>query len=145
MRFKACLPPLHDAARRLFVASIAIGLGLMLAACSNSREAHQQSPSWVAAAPPAPVPTREVAYEPLPGDPIQERPLDPARRPTVAADDPSEPFSPNYGGSRGRPPVKVSDFDVPTHEPEPEQRSEKRAASPASRAYFRPARTAAAE
>jgi hypothetical protein len=143
MRFHSSIPSLPKAARRILFAAVAVGLGSTLGGCSSSRTAQYQPPAWVAANPPAPVPGRQVAYEPEPGDPIKEPPFEPVRRPTAIPDDPSEPFSPNYGGPRTRPPVRVSDVDVDSQDPEPARRPAKRQASDASRAYFRRAAPAA--
>jgi hypothetical protein len=131
--------------RRIAVAPIVLGLGLSLGGCSASRTASYQAPSWVHAAPPVPAPARQAAYEPAPGDPIRDAPIEPARRPTAAPDDPNEPFSPNYGGARTRPPVRVSDAVSTARDPEPDQRPAVRRLPDASRAYFRRTTTAAAD
>jgi hypothetical protein len=65
--------------------------------CSSSRTAEAPQRQWVGAVP-APIPGQRVAeaYKPEPGDPIKEAPVEPATR-RAEPDDPSEPFSPNYG------------------------------------------------
>jgi hypothetical protein len=144
MRFVPVMPPLPSPARRILVASVAIGLGLMLGACSSSRTAQYQNPSWAGAQPPVPAPNRQAAYEPAPGDPIKEPPIEPVRRPNAMPDDPTEPFSPNYGGPRTRPPVQVSDAATSAHDPEPDRQPATRRPEEASRAYFRRVTTTAA-
>jgi hypothetical protein len=137
MRFVPNLPPLPNAARRIIIASLAISLGLTLGACSSSRTAQYQNPSWAGANPPVPAPNRQAAYEPAPGDPIKDAPIEPTRRPNALPDDPSEPFSPNYGGPRTRPPVQVSDAAPSAHDPEPDRQQTAHRPAEASRAYFR--------
>jgi hypothetical protein len=144
MRFVPVLLPLPNAARRIIIASLAIGLGLTLGACSSSRTAQYQNPSWAGANPPVPGPNRQAAYEASPDDPIKDAPIEPARRPNAVPDDPSEPFSPNYGGSRSRPPVQVSDATPSAHDPEPDQQQSVLRPAEASRAYFRRVTTTAA-
>jgi hypothetical protein len=85
------------------VALIAFGLATATLAggCSSSRTAEVPERQWVGAAP-APIPGQSPgqrvaeAYKPEPGDPIKEAPVEPATR-RAEPDDPSEPFSPNYG------------------------------------------------
>jgi hypothetical protein len=92
------------------VALIAVGLAAALAGgCSNSRTAEAPQRQWVGAAP-APIPGQSAgqssrvaeAYKAEPGDPIKEAPVEPAAR-RAEPDDPSEPFSPNYGRSKSSP------------------------------------------
>ena len=75
-------------------------LSLLVAGCS-SKQASYDPPTWVAGPrqPPAPV-VAQTDYRPEPGDPIKEAPLEPLRRRAPEPDDPSEPFSRNYGTVR---------------------------------------------
>ena len=130
-------------ARRIAVASVVIGLGMALGACSSSRHAQYQQASWAGATPPAPVPRQQQsAYVAEPGDPIKEPPVEPQMRPNAAPDDPNEPFSPNYGGQRTRPPVHVSDA-APVVRNEDDQKPAEHRIPDASRAYFKRVTTTA--
>jgi hypothetical protein len=144
MRFVPVLLRPGSVARQLSVAFVALGLGLTLTACSSSRTAQTDVPAWVGANPPVPVPSRQAAYEPAPGDPIKDVPIEPGHRPNSAPDDPSEPYSPNYGGARTQPLAKVSDFDVPAKDPEPTSRRTAPREAEAARAYIRRTTTTAA-
>jgi len=89
-------PPLPGRlASALLVALIAASAG----ACSKAHHAHEQ-PAWAQAVPEERprVASAGPRYAPEPGDPIQEAPVLPLRRQQAEPDDPSEPFSPNYGG-----------------------------------------------
>jgi hypothetical protein len=81
------------------VSILAASLAISAGGCSNSRTAEAPQRQWVGAAP-APIPTQNQriaeAYKAEPGDPIKEAPVEPATR-RAEPDDPSEPFSPNYG------------------------------------------------
>jgi hypothetical protein len=88
---------------RVRVALLAVGLAAATFAggCSNSRTTETPQRQWVGATP-APIPDQgsgkrvAEAYKAEPGDPIKEAPVEPATR-RAEPDDPSEPFSPNYG------------------------------------------------
>jgi hypothetical protein len=74
--------------------------------CSSSRTPETTSRQWVGAVP-APIPGNSgqrvaEAYKAEPGDPIKEAPVEPATR-RAEPDDPSEPFSPNYGRGKVTP------------------------------------------
>jgi hypothetical protein len=92
--------PAHPHVR---VALIAFGLAAaaLVGGCSSSRTAEAPQRQWVGAVP-APIPSQPAAqrvaeaYKAEPGDPIKEAPVEPATR-RAEPDDPSEPFSPNYG------------------------------------------------
>jgi hypothetical protein len=59
----------------------------------------------------------QAGYTPEPGDPIKQAPVEPLRRGTAEPDDPTEPFSRNYGTVRpGAPrpaPARVSSLERP--------------------------------
>lgn len=137
MSFVSNLPSQPSAARKIAVIAVAIALGLALGGCSSDREARNQGPAWANAEPPVPAPQRQATYAPEPGDPIKEAPIEPMRSPNAVPDDPSEPFSPNYGGPRTRPPVKVGESAPAAREPEPDQHSVVMRLPQPSRAYFR--------
>ena len=129
------------AARRFALASIAIGLGLVLSGCSSAR--NTQPASWAGANPPVPAPNQQPnAYVAEAGDPIKDPPVEPGKRPNTAPDDPNEPYSPNYGGARSRPPVHVSDA-APVDRSADEPASRASRLPDASRSYFRRATTTA--
>jgi hypothetical protein len=130
------LPPLR--AHRIAAMSLIAAIGLALGACSTARPQYQ-NPAWAGAQPPVPVPQKQAAYEAEAGDPIKDAPLEPARRPAAMPDDPSEPFSPNYGGPRSRPPVRISDAVPEAHDPEPQRPNASRRRATSSDAYFRKA------
>jgi hypothetical protein len=135
MRVAAYLTALPKVARFAALTSIAIGLGITLGGCSSARQ--NQQASWVGANPPVPAPSpQQSAYVAEPGDPIKEPPVEPGKRPNAAPDDPAEPYSPNYGGPRNRPPVQVSDAAPGARDPEP-QGPQQRRIPDASRAYFK--------
>lgn len=141
MRFVMCSPMLRGAASRLALASIAVGLGLVLSGCSSAR--NTPPASWAGANPPVPAPNNpQNTYVAEAGDPIKDPPVEPGKQGNTAPDDPNEPYSPNYGGARSRPPVHVSDAA-------PVDRSADEPVSPASRlpdgsrSYFRRATTTA--
>jgi hypothetical protein len=71
---------------------------LLATGCSSHQAATDQS---YAGASQVPAPTQRVAardaYVPEPGDPIKQAPVEPVSRRQVEPDDPTEPFSPNYG------------------------------------------------
>lgn len=136
-------PSLPRAARKLAVASLIIALGFALGGCSSVREARNQNPAWASAEPPVPAPQRQATYSPEPGDPIKEPPIEPRHAPNAVPDDPSEPFSPNYGGPRTRPPVKVSEAAPTARHPEPEQYPVATRLPQPSRAHFRQITTTA--
>ena len=76
----------------------------------------------------------EIPYAPSSAPtPIKDAPVEPRRN--AVPDDPREPYSPNYGGPRDRPPVKVSDAPE-ARDPEPDRQVVHRLPA-ASRAYFR--------
>jgi hypothetical protein len=90
--------PAHPHVR---VAMIAFGVAAasLIGGCSNSRTAETTQRQWVGAVPaPGQNAGQRVAeaYKAEPGDPIKEAPVEPATR-RAEPDDPSEPFSPNYG------------------------------------------------
>jgi hypothetical protein len=91
----------HPHVRVALVASF-LAAAALVGGCSNSRTAEVPQRQWVGAAP-APIPNQNQrvaeAYKAEPGDPIKEAPVEPANR-RAEPDDPSEPFSPNYGRSR---------------------------------------------
>lgn len=146
MRHVPISPSLQIAARKFALASLVIGIGLALGACSSARETASQSPAWATAQAAAAAPQRQAAYEPAAGDPIKDAPIEPRRSPNTVPDDPNEPFSPNYGGPRDRPPVHVSDATPTAHDPEPEPdgRQTVMRLPDKSRAYFRRVTTTAA-
>jgi hypothetical protein len=79
--------------------------------CSSTRTAEAPPARQWVGAPPAPIPgqlarpgQQSEAYQPEPGDPIKEAPVEPATR-RSGPDDPSEPFSPNYGRSPAKHPI----------------------------------------
>jgi hypothetical protein len=71
--------------------------------CSSGQTTTQAPRAWVGA-PPAPIPGQQVAeaYKPEPGDPIKDAPVEPLRHGRIERDDPTEPFSPNYGRVPGQ-------------------------------------------
>jgi hypothetical protein len=139
MRLVAYVPALPKVARGLALASIAVGLGITLGGCGTGRPAHQAS--WAGANPPAPNHSQS-AYVAEPGDPIKEPPVEPGKRPNAAPDDPTEPYSPNYGGQRSRPPVQVSDAMHLEPNAEPQTAPQRRLPD-VSRAYFKRVTTTA--
>jgi hypothetical protein len=80
---------------RVALMAFSLTAAVFAGGCSNSRTAEAPQRQWVGAAP-AREPRIVDAYTPEPGDPIKEAPVEPATR-RVEPDDPSEPFSPNYG------------------------------------------------
>ena len=82
---------------RIALTATCITVSTIAGGCSNTRSADTTHRQWVSAVP-APVPDQRVAeaYKPEAGDPIKEAPVEPASR-RAEPDDPSEPFSPNYG------------------------------------------------
>ena len=90
------LPPHVRAA----LTATCIAAAALAGGCSSARTADTTHRQWVGAVP-APVPGQLVAeaYKPEPGDPIKEAPVEPASR-RAEPDDPSEPFSPNYGRTK---------------------------------------------
>ena len=143
MRPVFCPPLLPAAARPAVVASIVAIVALSLAACSSAHQASYQDASWAGAQPSAPMPQRQTAYEPQAGDPIQEAPIEPQGRPQPMPDDPNEPFSPNYGGPRPRPPVQLSGAVPSPHDPQPDAQPVSYPLPEPSRAYFRRVTTTA--
>jgi hypothetical protein len=137
MRFVSCPPSLPRAARHSAVAGLVIALGMSLAACSSANQAQNQNAAYAGAQPPVPAPSRQAAYEPAAGDPIKDAPIEPRRAPIAQPDDPNEPFSPNYGGQRTTPKAVVSDYEVKTHDPEPDQQPASMRLPAPSRAYFK--------
>jgi hypothetical protein len=91
---------------RLAVAVACLVAAALTGGCSSTRTAEAPSARQWVGAPPAPIPGQQKAeaYQPEPGDPIKEAPVEPATRRT-GPDDPSEPFSPNYGRSLDRRPA----------------------------------------
>ncbi len=141
MRLVTYVPALPKVARGLALASIAVGLGITLGGCGTGRPAHQAS--WAGANPPAPAPNHnQSAYVAEPGDPIKEPPVEPGKRPNAAPDDPTEPYSPNYGGQRSRPPVQVSDAMHLEPNAEPQATPQRRLPD-VSRAYVKRVTTTA--
>ena len=88
--------PAPACARIAFIA-VSLATATVTGGCSSSRTEATTSRQWVGAAP-APIPAPRVAevYKAEPGDPIKDAPVEPATR-RAEPDDPSEPFSPNYG------------------------------------------------
>ncbi len=131
MRCVAKALPSSRLAPALLIVTVALSLG----ACSNSRYANHQPPTWAGAVS-TPVPSSAVAnsrYEPEAGDPIKDAPVEPLRRRQVEPDDPSEPFSPNYGGPANLTATRRADV-----EPTPVPTAASTIIVPdASRAYFR--------
>lgn len=87
--------------RGLAVCVAVAALSQFAAGCSTNRYAHDQS--YAGAGYPAPQPQRVAAHEaysPEAGDPIKQAPVEPVTRRQVEPDDPSEPFSRNYGSAR---------------------------------------------
>jgi hypothetical protein len=86
---------------RVAAAAVCVLAACLIGGCANSRTAEVTQRQWVGA-PPAPIPGQNPgqrvaeAYKAEPGDPIKEAPVEPATR-RAEHDDPSEPFSPNYG------------------------------------------------
>lgn len=118
------LPPLVAAARAVVVPAAIVALSLTVGACSSARERTYQSAAWAGAQPPVPAPqTREQqVYEAAPGDPIKDAPVEPRQgAPGQLPDDPREPYSPNYGGPRDRPLVRVGEAPDAV-DPEPDRR-----------------------
>jgi len=90
-------------------------LSLLAAGCSTTNQAYEQSHVGAPqSAPPQRVAARDV-YTPEPGDPIKQAPVEPVARRQVEPDDPTEPFSRNYGSVRPGAPraapgrVRISD------------------------------------
>jgi hypothetical protein len=83
---------------RVAACAFAVVFAGSLGGCSSSRTTAEAPRAWVGA-PPAPIPGQQVAeaYKPEPGDPIKDAPVEPLRHGRVERDDPTEPFSPNYG------------------------------------------------
>jgi hypothetical protein len=141
MRFVNCSPMLRVAASRLVLASIAMGLGLILSGCSSAR--NTPPASWAGANPPVPAPAnQQSAYVAEAGDPIKDAPVEPGKQGNTTPDDPTEPYSPNYGGARNRPPVHVSDA-APIDRSADEPTSPVSRLPDGSRSYFRRATTTA--
>lgn len=103
----------HPGLARALVAA----LSLLATACSNTQSAHNQS--YAGAVQPTPPQHERIAarddYKPEPGDPIKQAPVEPVSRRATEPDDPTEPFSPNYGKVRpgekspARGQIRVSD------------------------------------
>jgi hypothetical protein len=91
---KCCVAPVQVA-----TAAVCLVAAALVGGCASSRTAEVTQRQWVGA-PPAPIPGQNSrvaeAYKAEPGDPIKEAPVEPATR-RAEPDDPSEPFSPNYG------------------------------------------------
>lgn len=102
LRIAKSLPPPFRAA----LTATCIAAATIAGGCSSSKTAETTHRQWVGAVP-APIPGQRVAegYKAEPGDPIKEAPVEPASR-RAEADDPSEPFSPNYGRGKA---VRASD------------------------------------
>ncbi len=143
MRLVFANPSLPRAARTLVVAALVASLAISVAACSSANQAQYQNPAWAGAQPPVPAPQKQATYEAAPGDPIKDAPIEPRRAPGVQADDPNEPFSPNYGGARNRPTVRVSDTTPEARDPEPDQKSASMRLPAPARAYFKKVTTTA--
>jgi hypothetical protein len=100
--------PLMNSARprvRVAFTVVCVATAAFAGGCSSSRTAETASRQWVGAVP-APIPGQgqriAEAYKAEPGDPIKEAPVEPATR-RAEPDDPSEPFSPNYGRGNAAP------------------------------------------
>jgi hypothetical protein len=98
---KCCVAPVQVA-----TAAVCLVAAALVGGCANSRTAEVTQRQWVGA-PPAPIPGNQgqrvaEAYKAEPGDPIKEVPVEPATR-RAEPDDPSEPFSPNYGRGNAAP------------------------------------------
>lgn len=144
MRLVFSSPSRPRVARAAVVAALAIALGTSLAGCSSANHARDQNPAWASVQPPVPAPQKQAAYEAAPGDPIKDAPIEPRRAPAAQPDDPAEPFSPNYGGQRSTPKAVVSDYEVKSHDPEPDQPPASMRLPAPSRAYFKKVTTTAA-
>lgn len=131
MRLAMFRPSLPSAASRSVILFAAVIATAGLAACSSTRQAGYQDPAY--AGNPQMAQARQPAYEADPNDPIKDAPVEPRRN--AVPDDPREPYSPNYGGPRDRPPVKVSDAPE-ARDLEPDRQVVHRLPA-ASRAYFR--------
>jgi hypothetical protein len=89
---------------RVALMAVSLAAAALAGGCSNARTAEAPQRQWVGAAP-APIPSQNSgqrvaeAYKAEPGDPIKEAPVEPATR-RAEPDDPSEPFSPNYGRTK---------------------------------------------
>jgi hypothetical protein len=95
----------HPRARVVFTVAC-VATAALAGGCSSSRTPETTSRQWVGAVP-APIPGNSgqrvaEAYKAEPGDPIKEAPVEPATR-RAEPDDPSEPFSPNYGRGKAAP------------------------------------------
>jgi hypothetical protein len=80
---------------------LGIATATLAGGCSNARTAETPQRQWVGAGSGQghnQVQGQHVAeaYKPEPGDPIKEAPVEPASR-RAEPDDPTQPFSPNYG------------------------------------------------
>jgi hypothetical protein len=82
---------------RMALTAACIAAATMAGGCGSTRTAETTHRQWVGAAP-APMPGQPASdnYKAEAGDPIKEAPVEPASR-RAEPDDPSEPFSPNYG------------------------------------------------
>jgi uncharacterized membrane protein len=143
MRLVLISPSLPRAARTSAVAAV-VAIGVALGACSSANQAQYQNAAYAGVQPQVPAPAKQAAYEAAPGDPIKDAPIEPRRAPGAQPDDPNEPFSPNYGGQRSTPKVTVSDYEVKTHDPEPDQQPASMRLPAPSRAYFKKVTTTAA-
>jgi hypothetical protein len=87
---------------RAAIIMLGIATATLAGGCSNARTAETPQRQWVGAAGSGQgqgqVQGQHVAeaYKPEPGDPIKEAPVEPASR-RAEPDDPTQPFSPNYG------------------------------------------------
>jgi hypothetical protein len=92
------MPFLAIPPRGIARAAAIAALSLVAAACSSNQAANTQG---YAGATQVPAPPQRVAardaYVPEPGDPIKQAPVEPVSRRSNEPDDPTEPFSPNYG------------------------------------------------
>jgi hypothetical protein len=91
---KCCVAPVRA------TATVCAVIAALVGGCANSRTAERAEVvqrQWVGA-PPAPIPGQQAAeaYKAEAGDPIKDPPVEPVTR-RAEQDDPSEPFSPNYG------------------------------------------------
>lgn len=87
---------------------VAICAVALLATGCSSRQASYEPPTWSVAGPrQVPDKVAQSDYKAEPGDPIKEAPVEPVRHSQPEVDDPTEPWSRNYGSVRaGAAPVQ---------------------------------------
>jgi len=88
---------------RVLASPLALVLAVLAAGCSSANSQRASGPQWGVANQQSAAQT--VSRKPDLEDDGMEAQPEPPRRQMVEPDDPSEPFSPNYGRSPGDPPA----------------------------------------